>query len=121
MICFIYLLYTWNYYLFCIIYLLYLWNYDLFYMPVIHIELLSVLHNIFVIHHGIMICFIYLLYTWNFYLFYIIYIRYAHATIIYVHVFQNNGKISLSDCTIIEDPSSELFFYEDDSKSINYQ
>lgn len=30
--------------------------------------------------------------------------------------FQNWGKIPLADCTIIEDPSSDTFFFDEDSK-----
>jgi len=43
-----------------------------------------------------------------------------------VYTFQHFGKIPLADCTIIEDPGSDIFFFDEDSKcllnrlSVNY-
>ncbi|XP_052281011.1 ras-specific guanine nucleotide-releasing factor 1-like [Dreissena polymorpha] len=36
-----------------------------------------------------------------------------------LHLVKNFGKIPLSDCTIIEDPSSEIFFFEEDTTSLD--
>ena len=37
---------------------------------------------------------------------------------ILAYLFQHYGKICLSDCTLIEDPSSEIFFFEEDGMPV---
>ena len=36
---------------------------------------------------------------------------------IFIQLLQHYGKIPLTDCTLVEDPSNDVFFYDEEGKS----